>query len=234
METIKNARRLKRLLYEYDFPEYFSNFETYLPNFELVQFYKNDFIYRTPYDRQYLFFFLSGKLKVCTNLSNGKSLLVCFYTSFEILGDLELFKADLSTNTIQAMETCLCIGLNITDIREQLFQDTLFLQFISKSLALKLSRSTANNSINILYPVENKLASYIYLVSDKMDIAGKQVLLFSENLTPVAELLGTSYRHLLRVLRSFTDKGILSHQSDYYLVEDLEQLKKLAQDLYVT
>lgn len=226
MEIIHDPNRLEKLMMQYQISTRFRYCDEYRSYFYLIRFQKGEYIYRTDYQKQYLLFFLSGKIKVCSHLSNGKSLLVCFFTSFQVLGDLELFEMDTSGTTVQAVEPCICIALKTVNIRKRLMEDTLFLQFISKSLADKLNRSTLNNSINLLYPLENKLASYIYQVSAND--------LFSENLTQLSELLGTSYRHLLRVIKQFVEDGILEKAAAGYHIKDSGKLKELAQDLYST
>lgn len=226
MEIIKDERRLNELLLQYKLPGRFRNFEKYRPYFHLVRFEKNEVIYRTEFQRQYLIFFLRGKVQVCSNLSNGKSMLVCFYTSFQLLGDLEFCGIDTLSISLHAVEPCICITLQIPEIRLLLEKDDLFLRFLSQSLAKKLEASTINSSINLLYPLENRLASYLCQTSENG--------CFSENLTQLAELLCTSYRHLLRVIKSFQNEGILCREPSGYRITNPERLTELAFDLYST
>lgn len=226
MEILNDERRLEKLILQYQLKEQFSYYDEYRPYFYLIRFPKGEMIYRNDSQRQYLLFFLSGKVKVCSNLSNGKSMLICFYTSFRLLGDLEFYEMDTTTSSIYAVEPCLCIALRTTPIRSRLLEDPKFLQMISRSLADKLTRATKNSTINLLYPLENKLASYIYQVS--------QDNFFSENLTQLAELLGASYRHLLRITKEFVSEGILEKCPDGYHIKDSWRLMDLAEDLYLT
>lgn len=226
MELVKNEKRLEKLILQYQLKEQFSYFEEYRPYFHLIRFSKGETIYRKDSQRQYLLFFLSGKVKVCSNLSNGKSLLICFYTSFRLLGDLEFYEMDTSASTISAVEPCLCIALRTTSIRSRLLEDPKFLQMLSRSLADKLTRATKNSAINLYYPLENKLASYIYQVS--------QDCFFSENMTQLADLLGASYRHLLRVMKGFLTEEILEKCPGGYHIKDSWRLMDLAEDLYLT
>ncbi len=226
MEIIQNEKRLNRLMLQYNLPGRFRYYEEYKPYFHLVRFAKHEIIYQKQGQRQYLLFFITGKIKVCCDMSNGRSLLVCFYTSFQLLGDLEFHEIDTSTTTITAVEPCICIALRITSIRKRLLEDNLFLQFLSRSLADKLTRVSRNNSINLLYPLESRLASYIYQVSENN--------YFCENLTQLSELLGTSYRHLLRVMKEFVSQGILEKYPKGYVIKDSWRLMELAEDLYLT
>ena len=80
-----------------------------------------------------------------------------------------------------------------------------------------MKRSSKNSSINLLYPLENRVASYIISIGVKED---SKYFKFDETLTIISELLGTSYRHLLRTLNKLVDKKILSREKDLYIVLD--------------
>jgi len=84
-----------------------------------------------------------------------------------------------------------------------------------------------NSSINLLYPLENRLASYIneFLTNDE---DSNIYIDFDENLVNIAELLGSSYRHLLRTLNTLSKKGVLEKEDGKYKV----LLEELAGDLY--
>ncbi|MCI8895302.1 MAG: cyclic nucleotide-binding domain-containing protein [Lachnospiraceae bacterium] len=226
MKIIDDPKRLEQLCRQHHLPEIFQHYDRYRQYFHLVTFQKNEIIYQKASQRTYLIFFLKGKIRVCANLSNGKSLLVCFYTTFQLLGDLEFFSVDTSDSTVQAIAPCTCISMHVSEIRKELLSDPVFLCYLANSLAHKLAVSSHNSSINQLYPLENKLASYIIQVQ----FHG----LFVENLTHLAELLGTSYRHLLRTLRSFVDQGILEHTELGYRLLNRSQLEDLAEDLYLS
>ncbi len=105
-----------------------------------------------------------------------------------------------------------------------------FFFYICRYLGEKLSISSTNSSINILYSLENKLASYIYAFVEGSN--NKSVFKFEGSYSEIAELLGTSYRHLNRVLNKFCKEGILEKKSKSYLIKNLEKLKFLSGDLY--
>lgn len=76
------------------------------------------------------------------------------------------------------------------------------------------------HSTTIIDSLENRLASVILKNADEN--------LIKPNLTEWSELLCTSYRHLLRNLKDFCNRGILEKQGKKYLILDLETLKKMA------
>lgn len=89
-----------------------------------------------------------------------------------------------------------------------------------------------NSSINLLYPLENRLASYILATGERVNNNEERIIKFNENLTEIGELLGTSYRHLLRTLNNLSCKGAIRKKSNYFQVLDEKILKSL-QQIYI-
>ena len=52
-----------------------------------------------------------------------------------------------------------------------------------ESLSEKLEKLSKNSSINLLYPLENRLSSYILATGERVNVNGVDVLIFDENLT---------------------------------------------------
>ena len=93
-------------------------------------------------------------------------------------------------------------------------------------MELKLASLSVSNSVNILYPLENRLASYILASYTNEDNNN------TENLTQIAEFLGTSYRHLLRVVKEFELEKIIKRDNKKLVILDKDKLEDLAGDLY--
>ncbi len=190
---------------------------------ELLLFKKNEYICRENEKLNYLFFFVDGKAKAYSTLSNGKSLLLCFYQGFMLLGDLEILNSEPATTNVQVIEDTYCIGIPTEKVKGYLLNDAKFLRYIGNSLGKKLRRSSKNSSINLLFPVENRLASYIIATGGNFD----------ESLIEISELLGTSYRHLLRTLNHMCQKGLIKKNGTGFEIIDKTVLVKLASDLYI-
>lgn len=199
---------------------------------ELFLFKKNDHICKESIEVKYIYFFVEGKAKVYTTLSNGKSLLLYFYQNFRVLGDVELVGSKYAQTNVQAIDDVYCIGIAYDKARIHLLNDAKFLRFVCNSLGEKLNRCSKNGSINLLYPLDSRLASYMLVVSKNTKSDDKDHIIFKENLTEIAELLGTSYRHLLRTLNSFIENGYVKKLNNQYEVIDLKELTKIAADLY--
>ncbi len=245
MVRINDSFRIAAYVREYEMDKIFSQDMT--SYFELLSFRKNEYILREGDEMPYLFFLVEGKAKVFTSLSNGKSLLLCFYQGFKVLGELEAVNGVKAVTNVQAIADTLCIGIPYVIVRKKLMEDPVFLRYICSSLGGKLNRCSKNSSINLLFPLENRLASYIYTTGERIydkkkknikenvkdkDNSNKPSIYFHENLTEIAELLGTSYRHLLRTFSDLCEQKVLKKHGSSYLVINEKVLIELSADLY--
>ena len=230
MRKVLDNDRLDHYISKYNINKIFSSdMRQYM---ELFHFNKSEYICKTDEKLEYLFFFVEGRAKVYSTLCNGKSLLLCFYKSFKVLGDVEFMYYETANSNVQIIEDTYCIGLSFENLRKIALDDSKFLRYICDSLGEKLIRLSKYSSINLLYPLENRLASYILAdTSDTLKDA-KSLIVFEGNLTEVAELLGTSYRHLLRTLNNLCAQRLIRKNLQTYEILDLGKLKKLAGDLY--
>jgi CRP/FNR family transcriptional regulator, putaive post-exponential-phase nitrogen-starvation regulator len=229
MIKINDVKLMNKYILKHNISEIFT--ENMMPHMELLLFKKNEYICRDGEPLDYFLFFVEGKAKVLITLSNGKSLLLCFYQDFQVLGDLEITNLQTASSNIQTIEDTYCIGISLEYVRGNLLNDSKFLRFICSSLGEKLNRLSKNSSINLLYPLENRLASYILAAGERIENSGQKVLELKENLTEISELLGTSYRHLLRTFSILCSKNIIKKKRGSYEVIDEENLIKLAADL---
>ncbi|SHJ27924.1 cAMP-binding domain of CRP or a regulatory subunit of cAMP-dependent protein kinases [Clostridium cavendishii DSM 21758] len=227
MKKLLNKSLIKKYIEEYGIEKYFS--EDINKYIELIVFNKGEHICREGEVVEYILFLVKGKAKVYSTLKNGKSLLLCFYDCGKIVGDVEFIKSEGANCNMQAIEETSCLGIPMNKVKEVLLDDSKFLRFMCDSLSNKLNRLSKNSSINLLYPLENRIASYILATASK---SGNGKIIFEGNLTEISELLGASYRHLLRTLKVLCDDGFIIKKDNCYEVLDYDSLKELASDLY--
>lgn len=128
---------------------------------ELYKFNKNEYICREEEYLDNMFFLVDGKAKVSKHLENGKSLLLSFYNPLKIIGDVEFINNNKTDCSVQAIRDTYCIGIKLEIVRSKLVNDCKFLLNVCDYLSEKLRNDSNNSSINLLYPLENRLASYI-------------------------------------------------------------------------
>lgn len=187
---------------------------------------QGDYILKEGDPISYLYFVVAGKAKVCRSVSNGKQLLLCFFLSEGIIGDLEMMTEQTTAfATLQAVTDFTCIALPLSRYAKALRENPIFMNHIARGLAKKLIQSDTNSAITILHSVQERLCAYICQTA--------QNDLFHEMLTDVASLLGTSYRHLLRCLDRLCLDGVLKKSPCGYLIIDAQELKCRAGDFYL-
>ena len=192
-----------------------------------------EYIIRTHDPLKRLYFFVEGKAKVFMTMENGKSLMMRFYEPFEIIGDVEFACYDHHICNLQAISPVTCLGIDISAVKRSIEANTNLLLYICKSLGQKLATFNMSSAINQMYPLENRLASYLIAISNHSeDHSGIIKEIYADNLTELAALLGTSYRQLTRVIRKFRDAGILGRDDKEMVILDFEQMKQLSSDVY--
>jgi len=226
MESISN----KDLIYS--FSDRFKlklivNDET-LDKMKLYKFNKGECICSNGDKLDHLYFLVKGKLKIYTTLENGRSILLRFYKPLSIVGDIELLTSYKVKFNVESLGESYLLALSFDDIKKYTYNDPEFLRFVIKHLSHKLYTNSNSNIINILYPVENRLASYLLSISlDENNFFHTEEIKTS-NLTEIAELLGTSYRHINRVINKFVVEDIIIRDKGLLVIKDIDKLKELS------
>lgn len=191
-----------------------------------VTYESGEFLCMEGYDMKYLLVLLDGKAKVSITTADGKVLLLCFYMSGGIFGDVELMMDTPETKSnVQAVTQVTCIGIPLDTNKERLRKDLKFMNYVAGSLARKLDRCSKNSAFTILHTLESRLCSYMLLASEQG--------IFQEKLTEVAELLGTSYRHLLRTIEQLCRQAILKKEKNGYRIMEMQIMKQRGDEYYM-
>lgn len=192
---------------------------------------KGEHIIRSGESVEELLFFVDGRAKVYNQMENGSALLVRFYRPFDILGDVELFSFERYILDVVALEDTVCLGLTANAIRRGAEDNAGLLMELCGRLGRKLADFNVSAAINLRYPVENRLASYLLAVSGAPD-SGADVY-GTDDIGELADMLGSSRRQLSRAIRDFRDRGILEEKRGRIRVASREKLEPLARDLYI-
>ncbi|WP_461206002.1 Crp/Fnr family transcriptional regulator [Clostridium sp. DL1XJH146] len=225
MRIINNTNLLNTYINQYEIDKIVPPLA--LNKAELYHFQRGDYI--CSYEEKILnfYFLVEGNAKVYILLENGKSFLLKFYEPFNNFGDLELLKKTHYQTNVEALTDTFCVSISIEDINKYCLDDTTFLRYLCSNLSDKLNSLSNISSINILYPLENRLASYLYHIS-----SGEKSFELVSSFSDIAELLGTSYRHLSRTLKGLNEKKIIKSSKKRIEIIDLEALVALAGELY--
>ncbi len=163
-----------------------------------------------------------GKAKVGLSSPDGGSLILCFYLSSGILGEVELFLGEDDKgdqNTVTALDDFECISIPVTLNRDYLMSNLQFVQSCAYELSRKLQRSSQTVIENTLYSSRTRLCRYI--------LGAEERGVFRDIMTDTAASVGTSYRHLYRMMGELCTEGILEKRPSGYIILDYRRLKEL-------
>lgn len=160
------------------------------------------FLCREGFELSYVTIILSGVCKVTTQKENGNIMSFGFYKGSGVVGDLETMSdSNIALTSVFSISKVECIRLSLKKSKELVKRDINYCNLIALNLAHKLATSSTQTTQNILLPLEDRLISYLQTTyPDKV---------FEANLIQISQELGTSYRHLLRIIKKLKDKKIL-------------------------
>lgn len=188
----------------------------------LVQ--NNEFLCLEGERATHLYILLDGRCRVFKTLENGKVLLVCHYEDIQVLGEFELFTDSIAKTTIQAMGELYCLVISVPEHQELLLADNRFLRWVCRRTCEKVERNNRTTAINLLYPLEQRLANYMLVMQNDG--------VFFSNYTRLSQYLGCSHRHLLRTLGLLCEKQLLEKEGTRYRLKNPSALKQLAGNLF--
>ena len=175
-----------------------------------------------------LYVLVKGKVKIYTTSAEGKTLILSFKKPLELIGDIEYVRGSDIINTVEAVSPVDLIAIDHKWLKKYGKDHSPFLQFILEIITEKFHIKSNSMSFNLMYPVEVRLASYLLSVSyDETDSLLNEQL-NSINLKDAANLIGTSYRHVNRVIQQFSKDGLVERDNGRILILNRDGLSKLA------
>ena len=174
-------------------------------------------------DEAKLYILVAGSVHVRYDHLNGKQSQVGTVTPLAMLGDLDLFYRPNLALTIVAEEASVLLWLDRAVALRYGRDDPRFLRFVIENLAAKLTASTAILKHNVL-PLTGQVASYLVHHIDDTNLS---ITIHSK--TYLAELMGTTPRHLNRVLNDLIDEKIISIDATQITIQNKEALIRFAE-----
>lgn len=158
---------------------------------------------------------VSGECIAYTLTSSDKIHCECHYKGTHFMGMVATLWNKPAINDIKALTPCTCLSFPADIYRPILLNDVKFLRYATEYMASHIRESSTH-----FEPLETRLAAFI--------LETEQDGVFRYNLTLCADLVETSYRHLLRTLHTFCAMGILKREEkSSYLIADRSQLEEL-------
>ncbi|SFM36446.1 cAMP-binding domain of CRP or a regulatory subunit of cAMP-dependent protein kinases [Paenibacillus sp. 1_12] len=173
-----------------------------------------------------MLFLVEGKVKITSSVETGKALLLRFMHPFSIIGDIELIRDIPVQSEVKAVSKCLLIGLSFDYIKQHEIGNPKFLYTLLEHVSYKLQTCTTASRVNLLASVENKFASYLLSTISPEPGNNFGIELKTSNVKEIADLLGTTYRHLNRIILSLSQKKIIERGKNSIRILDWASLEK--------
>lgn len=161
-------------------------------------------IYMEQDEQHFLYFLVEGQVQCSHYHLNGKLAVIALSTPFTVIGDMEILTEERINSNVIATENTVMLGIEREIVERYGSNDPRFLRFLIDQLRDKVMKTNTLH-MNQLLPVSNRLALFM-LAETKPDAPDSITLPDKEHL---ASLLGTTTRHLNRVLREFVDSGLI-------------------------
>ncbi|WP_404427930.1 Crp/Fnr family transcriptional regulator [Ureibacillus chungkukjangi] len=183
---------------------------------------KGNIIIQQGEEPEYVFFLVKGKIKTYKTSDEGKRLILSFKEKFDILGDIEFVQQAPYINTVEAMTDVLILTIPVHIAQSVGMNHLPFVQFVLERITEKLYVNSNALAFNLMYPVEVRLCSYL------LSVALNDRTVSNRELKDAADLIGTSKRHMNRVLVDLVNENIIERRKDSILIIQHDRLIELA------
>lgn len=166
-----------------------------------------------------MYFFTSGRGQAYRPLSNGKNVIYAPYGAGDIAGDVEFIVDLKATGSMVSSNKLSGYRLYKSRITSDIYPD--LYRIISEEVTQKLILSSVENAIRIGYSTEERIAYYCLYENDN--------IVFS--MEELAGIIGTTYRHLSRVLKKFSDDGFINVENKKITVINNKELMNISKSI---
>lgn len=174
-------------------------------------------------EQHYLYLLVDGQVQCSHYHLNGKLAVIALSNPLEAIGDLEIFDERVLRSNVIATEKTTMLAIPKHVVQAYGANDPQFLHFLLDQYRGKIYRSNALQ-MNQVLPLINRLS--LYMLSQIEDGKTSLILPTKEEL---ASLMGTTSRHLNRVIRQLVDTETISGSYPMVHILNRGELEQLAQ-----
>lgn len=188
---------------------------------ELVYCEPHEVLYCEGQELTHLYFLMSGKTKIYSVSINGDRRIITFNKAIQILGEVEFLQQRPLLHSVEVTQPAHLLRVPAGEFR-QLLKEPLVKDFLLNSISHKFYTKSDNFSIHILNDAMVRLASYLLAVTH--DGEGVLVTPIVSDVTGIAEFIGTTKRHLNRLILQLVAEGIVCREGRNLRVINSEKL----------
>ncbi|WP_340012186.1 Crp/Fnr family transcriptional regulator [Paenibacillus sp. FSL H7-0690] len=192
---------------------------------QLIVYEQDEIILREGDELDGIYFQVEGRTKVSSSVGTGKSLLLRFCSPLSLFGDIEYVQEVVIQSQVEAVQQTSLLFIPKQKVESDLMDNHRFKDLLLKHLSYKLLTCTSASRTNLLGSVEERFASYLLTIQLQREF-GKEIQ--TPYIPDIASLIGTTPRHLNRVIQRLTDMEILYKVKQEIVVLDWESLDELS------
>lgn len=211
------------VIYNYSIP---NNLEQ---EFTIRTYKPNEYILTAGEEIDGFYFLVRGKYFVSSQEITGKELLLRYCQTPAIMGEIEIMEECLIQSNCIAAEPCTFVFISKRLYEKELKYDSVFSQILLKELAYKLRTCTISSRVNALSPANVRLAAFLCTVSSDADSQASYIS--TNNLEETAALIGTTKRHVNRILKQWMDQGVIEREDDEIQIVQRGKLEEISEDV---
>ena len=228
MHIIDDKSVIKPYLNQPHLKEFFCSFD--LNKIQLRSYTKGESMIVAGEPVQNIFFLVEGKVKIFTVTPEDKRLIIRFAKAPVTLGDIEFANEEAAVNFVEASTDCLALCISYKNVKETIGDKPDFLYYLLQSIAQKFRAKTSFTSFMVLHPVEVRFASYLLSISTDSKGTLFREEMKNSSLLDIADMIGTSYRHLNRVIQKLCEQKIIEKVNGAIHIKKIEELRELAKE----
>lgn len=198
-----------------------------LEQLTIKTFKKGEYIITQGEQPEFMYFLVEGRLKIFAESDEGRKLIIAFTQPFNVLGDIEFVQRKPYLNTVEAITDGKLLAIPISIIHEKAMTHQPFTSYLLNEITGKFYANAYSSHFNMLHSVDVRFASYLLSITAETDYVS------IHHIRDVADLIGTSYRHLNRIIAQLCERGLIERAQRTIRILQREQLLKLAkQNIY--
>ncbi|KEK21706.1 Crp/Fnr family transcriptional regulator [Bacillus gaemokensis] len=176
-----------------------------------------------------LYIQMSGRTKITTSVITGKALLLRFCSAVSIMGDIELIQNVDIQSHVSTEEQTDFIFIDKHYAKNKLLHEVAFLQELVRHVTYKLQTCTTASRINLLASVETRFTSYLCTIRNASKLFGREICTTDHH--EIASLIGTTIRHLNRVIEKLSAANTIYKDNKQIIVNDWKTIERLSKGL---
>lgn len=230
MKPILDEMLIGRYLKQFSLDPYLENSQ--MGNIQLIELQQGELICEQDGKADYFHLLCKGRVKIFTTSEAGKRIIVAFNKAPELFGDIEYVQHVPYMNTIETLTPSYIMKLPFSLMANIEKAQPHILRFLLESTTRKFYTKSKTLSFHLLNEVDVRFASYLLSITICENSAARDQISKYE-LREIAEFIGTSSRHLNRVIKTFTEEQVVQrHQGSLRILNRQALIEKACGNVY--